>query len=104
MDTHNPKQQLWKGLKSRAADPDPTVQFNADPVFYFKADPDFAPHQSAGNFRPLKLLNFDFNADPAPTFHPNVDPDPVSKNNADSFGSGSETLLTTEKKLPLIPT
>ncbi len=28
------------------------------------------------HFEPLKLLNFDFNADPYPTFHSNADPDP----------------------------
>jgi hypothetical protein len=45
---------------------------------------------------PLKLLNFNFNADPdlAPAFHSNADPDPASKNNADTCGSGS----TTQKK------
>jgi hypothetical protein len=35
------------------------------------------------NFEHLKLLNFDFNADPDPAFDSNVDPDPASKNNAD---------------------
>ncbi len=36
-------------------------------------------------FEPLKLLNFDFNADPDPSFHTNADPDPdpASKNNVD---------------------
>jgi hypothetical protein len=34
-------------------------------------------------FEPLKLLNFDFNADSDSVFHFNADPDPVSKNNAD---------------------
>jgi hypothetical protein len=34
-------------------------------------------------FEPLKLLNFDFNADPDPDFHFNADPGPASKNNAD---------------------
>jgi hypothetical protein len=32
-------------------------------------------------FQPLKLVNFDFNADPDPAFHSNADPDPASKNN-----------------------
>ncbi len=35
------------------------------------------------HFKPLKLLNFGFNADPDPAFHSNVDPDPASKNNKD---------------------
>ncbi len=36
-------------------------------------------------FEPLKLLSFDFNADPDPDFHSNADPDlcPASKYNAD---------------------
>ncbi len=33
------------------------------------------------NFEHLKLLNFDFNADPDPASKTNVDPDPASKNN-----------------------
>jgi hypothetical protein len=33
--------------------------------------------------RPLKLLNFDFNADPDPTIYSNTDPDPASQNNSD---------------------
>jgi hypothetical protein len=32
---------------------------------------------------PLKLLNFDFNADSDQAVHCNADPDPASKNNAD---------------------
>jgi hypothetical protein len=35
------------------------------------------------HFEPLNLLNFYFNADPAPAFHSNADPDPASQNNAD---------------------
>ncbi len=36
-------------------------------------------------FEILKLLNFDFNADPYPdpAFHSHADSDPASKNNAD---------------------
>jgi len=41
---------------------------------------------------PLKLPDFDFNADPDPAFRSNVDPDPDSKNNVDPPGSGSTTL------------
>ncbi len=83
------------------ADPKPAICFNVD------SDPnlDPAPLQSDGNLRPLvyrppralfwaskppllastalKLLNFDFNADPDPAFNSNADPDPASKNNAD---------------------
>ncbi len=32
-------------------------------------------------FEPLKLLNFDLDADPAPPFHYDADPDPASLNN-----------------------
>jgi hypothetical protein len=32
----------------------------------------------------LKLLKFDFNADPDPAFHSNTDPDPAYKINADT--------------------
>ncbi len=41
-------------------------------------------------FKPLKLLIFDFNADPNPAFHSNADPypDPASKNNANPCGTG----------------
>jgi hypothetical protein len=79
---------------------------NPDPTFQFNADPDLAPHQSDDNlrplvhrptmgsilslyasfvsvsnspwlhFEPLKLLNFDFYADPNPAFHLNGD-DPL---------------------------
>ncbi len=35
------------------------------------------------NFKPLKLLNVVFNADPYPAFHSNADPDPGSQINAD---------------------
>ena len=41
---------------------------------------------------PLKLPDFDFNADPDPAFRSNVEPDPASKNNVDPPGSGSTTL------------
>jgi hypothetical protein len=36
-------------------------------------------------FEPVKLLNFDFDADPDPAFYSNADPEPdlASKNNAD---------------------
>jgi hypothetical protein len=33
-------------------------------------------------FKPLKLLNFDFIADPDTAFHSNKDPDPTFENNA----------------------
>jgi hypothetical protein len=44
---------------------------------------------------PLKLLNFDFNANPdlVAALNSNADPDPASKNNADPWGSGSTTLF-----------
>jgi hypothetical protein len=43
------------------------------------------PRLSMAPFEPLKLLNFDFDADPAPPFHFDADPDPASLNNpADS--------------------
>jgi hypothetical protein len=74
---------------------------NHDKNYHFNANP--YPLQSDGNlpifslhasivsvhgptrlhFKPLKLLNFDFNAGPDPAFHYNADPDPASKNNAD---------------------
>ncbi len=70
-----------------------------------------ALHDSVLNL--LKLLNFDFNADPDPAFHSNADPDPAfhsdaypdpafqskadldpaSNNNADPCGSGSATFI-----------
>jgi hypothetical protein len=34
-------------------------------------------------FEPVKLLKFDFNADPEPVFQSNADPYPASKNYAD---------------------
>ncbi len=43
-------------------------------------------------FEPPKLLNFDSNADPDPTFRSNADPDPASKNNADAYESEPATL------------
>ncbi len=53
------------------------------------------PRSSRLDFVPLKLLNFDLNADPDPAFHSNGDPnpDPASKNNADPNGSGSTTMI-----------
>ncbi len=50
-------------------------------------------------FEPLKLLNFDFYADPDPAFHSSADPDQnlAAKNNADPCGSGS-----TSTTLPVI--
>jgi hypothetical protein len=42
------------------------------------------PRPSTAPFGPQKLLNFDFDADPDPSFHFNADPDPASKSNADS--------------------
>jgi hypothetical protein len=45
-------------------------------------------------FEPLKLLNFDFNADPDATFYSNANPDPkIMQIHADPCGSGSATLL-----------
>jgi hypothetical protein len=46
------------------------------------------------HFEPLKLLNFDSNADPDPAFYSNADPDPASRSNADpsGYGSGSAAL------------
>ncbi len=43
-------------------------------------------------FAPLKLLSFDFNAetDPHPAFHPNMDPDLASENNADLDDTGRD--------------
>ncbi len=50
------------------------------------------------HFEPLKLLNFDLNADPDPAFPSNADsyPDAASKINADLRGSGSATLLAVD--------
>jgi hypothetical protein len=45
------------------------------------------------HFESLKLLNYDFNADPDPAFPSNVNPDPASRNYGDSCGSGSATLF-----------
>jgi hypothetical protein len=45
-------------------------------------------------FEPLKLLNFDFNADPDPAFHFNADSDLASKINADRCGSATLFLGT----------
>ncbi len=47
----------------------------------------------------LKILNFEFNADPDPAFHSNVDP--ACHNNTDPCGFGSATLekYTLEKSL-----
>jgi hypothetical protein len=42
-------------------------------------------------FTPLKILYFDFNADPDPAFHSKANPDPASENKS---GSGSATLAT----------
>ncbi len=41
-------------------------------------------------FKPLQLLNFDYDAvlGPDPAFHSNADPDPASQNNVDLSGSG----------------
>ncbi len=87
------------------ADPD------SDPAFYLNADPNIAPLQSDGEFattgpltlqgsilslqasivsvhslprlyfEPLKLMNFDFNADLDQAFHSNADPDPAGIRN-----------------------
>ncbi len=45
-------------------------------------------------FEAMKVLNFDFNADPDPAFHCNADQYPAPKNNADPRGSGSSALNT----------
>jgi hypothetical protein len=42
-----------------------------------------ALHGSILTFEPLKLWNFDLNADPYLAFHPNTDADLASNNNAD---------------------
>jgi hypothetical protein len=42
------------------------------------------PRPSTAPFEPLKLLNFDFNADPDPAFNSNADPDPAFKNDEDA--------------------
>jgi hypothetical protein len=89
------------------ADPDPAFHFNADPVMgtceYWSVDPPglhFEPlglhsrglHGSV--FESLKLLNFDFNADPGPAFQLNVnlDPDPAFHSNADPESGFSFSL------------
>jgi hypothetical protein len=56
---------------------------SVDLSFHFNADP---------NLELLKLLNFDFNADPDQSFHYDEDPDPASQNKADPCGSGSVIL------------
>ncbi len=87
-----------------------------DPAFRSDADLDLTAFQSDGNlrqlgyrpsrasylasspplwtstalrlyFQPLKLLNFDFNADPDLGFYPDADPDPASKNSAEPYGT-----------------
>jgi hypothetical protein len=35
------------------------------------------------NFGPIKLLTFDFDAEPDPAFQSNADPDPACQSNAD---------------------
>ncbi len=83
--------RIHSSTVTRVADPD-QVQSDPDP----NADPDLdlAPRWSVVKlrrldyrcddwttdptglyFKPLKLLNFDFNADPDPAFHFNADPD-----------------------------
>jgi hypothetical protein len=49
-------------------------------------------------FEPLKLLNFDFKADPDPSFHPNEDPDPASRIHADPQPG---KILTNKGTLPI---
>ncbi len=91
------------------SDRDPAFHFHAypdHPTFHFYADPDPAPQRSNANlwplvsrpwapfvplsvhgppwlhFKPLKPLNFDFNANPDSNqaFHSNADLDPLSQN------------------------
>jgi hypothetical protein len=47
------------------------------------------------HFELLKLMNFDFNADPDPAFHFNAEPEPASQNNADPCRSASAILVCT---------
>ncbi len=51
-------------------------------------------------FEPLKLLNFDINADPDPAIHCNVDPDPAFNSNAEP--DSSITLIQIRIQLPKI--
>ncbi len=94
----------------RVANPLPDFNADPDPAFHCNADPDLDPafnfnsvrnrilsfikvSESAiigrqtlhGSIQPLTLLNFDFTADPDPSFHFNAGPDPdlASRNNAD---------------------
>ncbi len=73
------------------ADLDPACHFNADPdpTFHFNADPDHSPHQSDGN-----QWSIGHQGDPGPFFisKADLDPDPPSRNTADSCGSGSAIL------------
>ncbi len=47
-------------------------------------------------FEPLKLLNFNFNAEQHSAFYSNKDPDKASKNYA--YPCGAATLVTNETK------
>jgi hypothetical protein len=84
------------------ANPDPTLYFDTDPAYY-QSDANLRPlsykppalhFKPPGlhcecprlHFEPLKMLNFDFDADADldSDFYSNADPDPASRNNADS--------------------
>ncbi len=56
-------------------------------LFFYQSDANLRPLVYYGppwlHFEPQQLLNFDFDADPDPAFHPNADADPVSQNDAD---------------------
>jgi hypothetical protein len=76
------------------ADLDLASHLNADPdpTFHFNADQDHSSHQSDGN-----QWSIGHQGDPGPVFNSNADPDPdpPSKNNTDSCGSGSAILTET---------
>jgi hypothetical protein len=73
-------------------DLDPAFHFNADPgpTFQFDSDPDLVAPMLQND--PLRLLPFDFDADPDPgcAFFFDADPDqnedPTSQNDADHRG------------------
>jgi hypothetical protein len=81
--------RLSGGTETMVADP---LHFFADldPASHLNADPDHSPHQSDEN-----QWSIGHQGDPGPVFNSKADPDPPSKNNADSCGSGSAIL--TEK-------
>ncbi len=97
------------------ADPDPAFRFYADPrilllikvmricdhcepprLLYERLQPT-GHHGSISEL--LKLLNFEFSADPDPAFHSNADLDQTLKDIAYPCGSGFATLLSTGSQL-----